>query len=262
VPPICLHDRKFIETLVRQDDVWLHLYELGDLEEPFWSHTTWYGLQQKGPGPVLLLYSGLSQPTLLGLTRRYPDLLRDLLRAAIPLLPCRFYAHLSPGLSGEFGDPYTIKSKGRFYKMGLRDRSRLNEFETGEVIALGTDRAAELERLYDLSYDDHAFEPSMLETGFFYGIRRDGRLVCAAGVHVHSPAQQVAALGGVATHPDYRNRGLARTACARLCLDLLKTVDHIGLNVNADNAAAVACYRGLGFEQEAVYQEQTIKRTC
>jgi len=258
--PICLHDRKLIESLLREDDVWLHLYELGDLEEPFWDHTTWYSLEQKSPGPVLLLYSGLSRPTFLGLSKKYPDRLADLVRVTIPLLPCRFHAHLSPGLSGEFGEPYTVESKGSFFKMGLRDRHRPDEFDTGEVIALGADQAAELQHLYDLSYDEHAFEPSMLETGFIYGIRRDDRLICAAGVHVHSPAQQVAALGGVATHPDYRNRGLARAACARLCRDLLRTVDHIGLNVKADNAAAVACYRRLGFEQTAYYEEFMIER--
>lgn len=256
--PVCLHDKKLIESLLREDDIWLHLYELGDLEEPFWSHTTWYSLPKNGPRPVLLLYSGLSRPTFLGLSKKHSNLLADLVRITIPLLPCRFHAHLNPGLSGEFGQPYTVESKDSFFKMGLRDRRRLDEFDTGEVIALDADRAAELQHLYDLSYDDHAFEPSMMETGFYYGIFRDGRLVCAAGVHVHSPAQQVAALGGVATHPEYRNRGLARAACARLCRDLLKTADHIGLNVKADNAAAVGCYRGLGFEQEAVYEEQII----
>jgi predicted GNAT family acetyltransferase len=79
-------------------------------------------------------------------------------------------------------------------------------------------------------------------------------------VHVHSPAQRVAAVGNVATHPDHRNRGLARAACARLCQDLLETVDHIGLNVNKNGAAALACYRQLGFEPAAEYEEYLIRR--
>ena len=37
--------------------------------------------------------------------------------------------------------------------------------------------------------------------------------------------------------------------------ELQRTVDHIGLNVKADNAAAVACYRRLGFRPVAEYEE-------
>jgi GNAT superfamily N-acetyltransferase len=259
--PICLHQKDAIEHLLREDDVRLHIYELGDLEEPFWHRTTWYRLPQKSPGPVLLLYSGLSRPTLLGLTKGHGDLLANLIRMTIPLLPCRFYAHLSPGLSGLFEGRYAVEPKGQFYKLVLLNRGRLNAFGTNEVVSLGIDQSAELQRLYDLGYEDHSFEPSMMRSGFYYGIRRDTSLVCAAGIHVYSPAQRVAAIGGVVTHPDHRNRGLARAACARLCRDLLKTVDHIGLNVKADNAAAMACYRALGFEPSAVYEEYMISRT-
>jgi ribosomal protein S18 acetylase RimI-like enzyme len=36
---------------------------------------------------------------------------------------------------------------------------------------------------------------------------------------------------------------------------LLQTVDLIGLNVRADNVAAIACYRRLGFTVVAEYEE-------
>jgi ribosomal protein S18 acetylase RimI-like enzyme len=258
--PICLHEKSEIEPLLRGDDVWLHIYEIGDLEEPFWHHTTWYTLPQKGPRPVLLLYSGLSLPTLLGLTKKHADLLEDLIRLTMPLLPLRFYAHLSPGLSSAFEELSEVEPQGEFIKMSLRDPRRLGNVDTAEVVPLGHEQSAELQRLYEIGYPGHWFEPHMLKTGFYYGIRRDSQLVCAAGVHVCSPTQQVAGLGNVATHPRYRNRGLARAACARLCQDLLRTVDHVGLNVKADNSAAIACYRRLGFEQTAGYEEHIISR--
>lgn len=257
--PICLHDRKLIETLLREDDVWLHLYELGDLEEPFWRHTTWYTLPLKGSRPVVLLYSGLSRPALLGLTKRYPDQLKDLLGMLPPLLPPACHAHLSPGLASVLEEQYDLDPKGDFFRMGLGDPDRLRGVDTGEVVPLGPEQAAELKRLYEISYPDHWFEQHMLETGLYRGIRRENRLVCAAGVHVYSPEQRAAALGNVATHPDFRNRGLARAACARLCRELVDTADHIGLNVNRDSASAVACYRGLGFEPVGSYQEYSIR---
>lgn len=256
--PICLHDKNEIESLLRGDNVSLHLYEIGDLDEAFWPHTTWYTLPEKGPKPVLLLYSGLSRPTLLGLTKQYPVPLANLIRMTIPLLPVSFYAHLSPGLSVEFKEPYGVEPRGGFYRMILRDRNRLEDIDTADVIPLGIEQAAELKHFFQMSYPGHWFEPHMMKTGLYCGIRRDTKLVCAAGVHVHSPARRVAALGNVATHPQHRNQGLARTACARLCRDLLKTVDDIGLNVKADSPAAIACYRRLGFKPAAVYEEHMI----
>ena len=87
----------------------------------------------------------------------------------------------------------------------------------------------------------------MLETGRYVGVRRDGRLACVAGVHVHSPTWGVAALGNVATLPELRGHGLARAACAALCLLLLEDgIDTIALNVRADNDAALAAYAASG----------------
>jgi len=258
--PVCLHDKSEIESLLRDDDIWLHLYELGDLEEPFWQYTTWYSLPQTGPKPVLLLYSGLSRPALLGLTKRHPDLLKDLLRATQDLLPPKCHAHLSPGQSSVLEELYDLEPKGDFFRMSLQDPARLKVVDTGVVVPLGPEQAAELRHLYEISYPGHWFEPHMLETGLYRGIRRNEELVCAAGVHVHSPKQRVAAVGNVATHPDHRNRGLARAACTKLCQDLLDTVDHIGLNVNKDSAAAMACYQRLGFEPADSYEEYLIQR--
>ncbi len=65
----------------------------------------------------------------------------------------------------------------------------------------------------------------------------------------------MAALGNIATDPALRGQGLAHRATAQLCHTLLATVETIGLNVKADNAAAIACYRKLGFDVAAEYEE-------
>ena len=53
---------------------------------------------------------------------------------------------------------------------------------------------------------------------------------------------------------------LQQIVTARLCRSLRETVDHIGLNVQADNDAALACYRKLGFEIVAPYGEFTVEQ--
>jgi len=80
-------------------------------------------------------------------------------------------------------------------------------------------------------------------------------LVSVAGVHVYSPRYRVGVVGNVTTHPAYRGKGLGTAVCARLCKELLQTVDHIGLNVKADNIPAIASYKRLGFEVVGEYEE-------
>ena len=102
--------------------------------------------------------------------------------------------------------------------------------------------------LFEQAYPGNFFEPRMLDTKRYFGIRQDGKLVSVAGVHVYSARYRVAALGNITTHPDYRGRGYGRIASARVCKSLLSEIDYIGLNVKADNTSAIRCYEKLGFE--------------
>jgi GNAT superfamily N-acetyltransferase len=178
------------------------------------------------------------------------------------LLPRRLYAHLSEGLADVLGEEYQVSWHGKHYKMGLTKTGLLGGVDTSDVTRLGESDVRELEALYRVSYARNWFDPRMLETGHYYGIRRGGELVSVAGVHVYSPVYKVAALGNITTRPDWRGQGLGTTVTAELCRELLPTVDHIGLNVKADNVAALACYEGLGFEQVASYQECSLEAKC
>jgi ribosomal protein S18 acetylase RimI-like enzyme len=252
---ISLHDKAAIRALLRRDPD-LHIYSIGDLDDFFWPYTAWYTL----PGeverpPIALIYSGGGLPVLLALDDDPAGPIADLLRAMRPLLPRRIYAHFSGQLAGVLRDEYRIESHGAHYKVALRDRSRLDSIDASEVAQLRTGHLAEVEAFYRASYPGNWFDPRMLETGQYYGLRRNGRLASVAGIHVYSPSERVAAIGNVATDPALQGRGLARSVCARLVNELLKTVDHVGLNVKADNAAAIATYERLGFEIIASYEE-------
>lgn len=253
--PVCLRDKDAIEKLLRSDDVFLHLYEIGDLDDFFWPQATYYTLPQKGSRPILLLYNGLTLPCLLGLTGKSIQLMQELILSMIPLLPKRLYAHLNEGLSTLLENNFQVRSHGMHYKMGLMDYSKLREIDTTEVVPLTEKDLLELERLYCISYPEHWFEPHMLQVGQYFGVRYDKDLVSVAGIHIHSQRYMLAALGNIVTHPDYRARGLAKASCAKLCQELLQTVDHIGLNVKADNDSAIRCYQKLGFEHVACYEE-------
>lgn len=252
---VCLHDRSVIEGFLRRN-VAVHLYELGDLDDFFWPYTTWYALSEGEQVQALaLLYAGTSLPVLLAVAEEDSEPGRDLLGSIVHLLPRRFYAHLTPGLAGVLTAAYRADSHGTHLKMALTDRRPLGLVDTGEVVRLSPPDLPALERLYQASYPGNWFDPRMLETGHYYALRRGEEIVSVAGIHVYSPRYGVAALGNITTRPQFRGQGLATRVLARLCQSLLETVDTIGLNVKADNAAAIACYEGLGFARVAEYEE-------
>jgi ribosomal protein S18 acetylase RimI-like enzyme len=257
VPVISLHRKDQIEPFLRTN-VFLHVYALGDLDDFFWPFTTWYALEEAGElRAVLLVYSAFETPTLMALGDPPYDSLHELLRSARRLLPPRVYAHLSPGGRAALGSGVVAESRGPHLKMALGDPA-LDVQGTNMVERLTVADVPDLLALYAAGYPAHWFDPRQIETGHYYGLRVGGELVSAAGPHVYSPSQRVAALGNIVTHPAHRGRGHAAAVTARLCRELLASVDHIGLNVKADNAPARACYQRLGFRPVAEYEEVTL----
>jgi ribosomal protein S18 acetylase RimI-like enzyme len=252
---ICLHDRATIERVLRRHEA-LHLYALGDLDDFFWPYTTWYALEEQGHiEEVALMYSGTPLPTLLALSAEPEGAMQRLLPAVAPFLPRRFYANLSGDLASLLADDYAVESHGLHYKMVLNHTRYMEQVDTAAVIHLTPADRARLEALYEAAYPGNWFDARMLESGHYYGVEMDGRLVCAAGIHAYSPVYRVAALGNLATHPRYRGRGLATAVCAKLCLMLSKSVEHVGLNVLAANLGAVRAYERWGFVKVAEYEE-------
>lgn len=254
-----IHSKAEIEAFLRHN-TWLHLYAIGDLDDFFWQHTTWYGFKDSHAlTQLVLLYTGSTLPVLLGMSDNPTNSMQALLQDIIPFLPRRFYAHLNENGATVFAHDYNIQSHGVHYKMALVNPVRLAAADVSMVMPLAVSDAQEVEAFYHASYPGNWFNPRMLETGYYYGIRRDEELVSIAGVHVYSPHYKIAALGNVVTHPHFRGHGLGTAVCAKLCQALLQRVDHVGLNVKADNASAIAVYERLGFRRIATYEEYLLE---
>jgi ribosomal protein S18 acetylase RimI-like enzyme len=272
---IVLHDKDQIAVLLRQN-IYLNLYGLGDLDDFFWNYTTWYAWREGDElQAIVLLYSGLDLPVLLahslikgqGSYKPVVSLqaeemlsmpLQKLLQALLSYLPRRFYTHLDPGLEMILASSYRLDPHGEHYKMALSEPSRLAEVDTSATTPLSLRDLSDILSLYEKSYPGNWFDSRMLETDQYFGLRHGGQLASIAGIHVYSPTYRVASLGNITTHPAYRGHGFGRAVTARLCQSLLKTVDHIGLNVKADNQAAIHLYRQLGFEIMASYGEYMV----
>ena len=249
-----MHEKARIEEFLRRN-VYLHIYSIGDLDDFFWHNTVWYAAKDGDSiRALVMLYTVPPVPTLHAMCEK-KEPMAELLRSILHLLPGRFHAHLSGGLAAVFDERGSMESSAEHWKMALSDKSRLSGIDCSEVARLTATDLDQMLRLYEEAYPGNWFNPRMLATGQYFGIRKEDRLVSVAGVHVYSQTYRVASLGNVVTHPDYRGNGLAASATARLCRSLTETVDHIGLNVRADNAAAMGLYEKLGFEKVSPYHE-------
>ncbi|MFJ6150822.1 GNAT family N-acetyltransferase [Micromonospora profundi] len=250
MPVVAEHDRAVLARLLGRDPV-LHAYQLGDLDDFFWPYTSWFRRGEQ----VILLYHGVDPPTLVAFAAPAGRTeLAALLTEAAPVLPARLYAHLSPGLAGALDGSFRVGSVGRHHRMALTDPARLAAV-TPAGAQLGAADLPQLRELYARAYPGNWFDARMLDTGQYLGVRDGGELVAVAGVHVFSRAYRVAALGNVTTHPRWRGRGLGAAVVAALCVRLRESVEHVTLNVKADNTTAVRLYERVGFTRVADYDE-------
>lgn len=256
-----LRDRERLAAFLARRPA-LHAYELGDLDDFFWPHTRWFGLDDHGVlHQVALLYEEHDPPTLIAMARPPEGGMAELLAKLAPGLPDRFECHAGPEALAGLGEAFEpVRGPHAHVRMALEDDAAAQALAE-PVEVLGGDDLDEVTALYAAAYPSSWFHERRLETGRYVGLREHGRLVCVAGVHVHAPAFGVAALGDVATHPTARGRGKAAATCAGLCALLREDgCTTIALNVREDNIPAIAAYRRIGFDVVTGYLETTLVR--
>lgn len=247
---IQVEDRHRIEILLRKS-VFLNLYTIGDLDDFYWKKSTAYGLidAQDQLIAVVLLYKGFDPPILLALAddsdvSTYAQLLAEI----APSLPPKIYLHLSPRLIPSISKTFKLNSQGMHFKMGLISPNVEGITKSPLVQKVTWSELHQLTNFYNTSYPDNSFDPRMIDTNQMYCIKDKDQIICAGGVHVLSTRYRVAALGNIATHPGFRSLGYGKRLVAHLCYKLMQHVDHIGLNVKANNQNAISLYQKLGFE--------------
>jgi predicted GNAT family acetyltransferase len=99
----------------------------------------------------------------------------------------------------------------------------------------------------------------MVETGKYFGYFSEGKLVGISGIHVYSASYSIAALGNITVHPAHRGKGIAYRLTSALCCDMHPEIKTIGLNVMAENIAAIRSYEKAGFEKRYMYDECLVR---
>lgn len=233
-----------------EDDRETHIYGLADLEEPYWSHSSWF---RDGDAVAGLVSVGGDWVTGYAMSRVAPRATLDLLEDLVAEMPAGTWVTGPLGMYDRIRQSRATRPVGPHWRMILDDPTERPEMEAAP--RLGPDDLEAIEDLYASDPGGAFFLPTMLDYNPFVGVWEGERLVAAAGTHVVSELRGVAALGAVITRPSHRGRGLSKAVVAALCHLLTPDYETIGLNVEANNTPAIRVYDALGFRRVFEYEE-------
>jgi len=253
-----IKDKKVLEVFFRKNAP-LNIYQLGDLDDFYWSQTDFYGyFEEDELKSVVMIFKEVTPNVVIALCdMKDLDYLNKALELMLDILPNEIYLHITPGAEKVLERKYNLHQEGLYMKMDLDNKQKVNSIDTNNIKQLSIENKIELSAFYEEAYPGNSYIERMLETGMFFGIRDNDKLQSVAGIHVYSPEYKVAALGSITTHTNLRGKGYATKVTACLCKELLKKIEVIGLNVHSQNSSAIHCYEKLGFIKIADYLEIT-----
>jgi ribosomal protein S18 acetylase RimI-like enzyme len=250
-----LTDKDAIRAFLNRDRA-LTAYALGDLDDAFWPESEYYGAQQGDELVALVLvYRGLDPAVMTG----YGDAQGMQAIVAAADLPGEIYYLWPPDLEPILAARYTLPHQKREWRMVL-DAAQFDPPALDGVVRIQPEQADDLAALYRHAAEPGeevvAFSPWQIAHGVFYGVWQAGELVAAAGTHVWSRAEGVAAIGNVFTHPAHRGQGFGTRCTAAVVRDALAAgIDPVVLNVRHGNAPAIHIYEKLGFRRYCTFLE-------
>ncbi len=234
-------------------------YLLGELDPDYFPFCNWYGTRAPDGTleSVVCHYTGLSLPLVLAVGSEVG--VETLMTNCRDRLPDRFHFHVTDPHLETLQNRYELNHLRNMRRMGLHRSKYDNPRDGRHVRRLDHGDTAAIMQLYE-HYPDNLFEPSQLETGYYFGVDDgDGSLLSIAGVHVVSVEYDVAAIGNLVTHPGARGQGYATACTGRLLDELFEEVSLVALNVREDNSPAISVYTSFGFQQNTTFWEGRAK---
>ncbi len=119
----------------------------------------------------------------------------------------------------------------------------------GQVRRLTGRDIREINRLYRTDGTQAFYTAANINDAVYCGVEEDGRLMAVAGTHVVSPADGIAVIGNVFTHPARRGHGLGTLVTSAVSGYLLASCREVVLSVAPENVPAVRAYQRLGYRE-------------
>lgn len=235
-------------------------FVLGYLDPAYQNECHWYARTRGGEiRTLLLVYEGLSRPTLI--FAGHEDGVSPLLREFFDELPERAFVRTPKALAEAVQTAYVPSQPPReMQRMGLEKSTFYARFgqtpELSPQVEQLTHRDTGAIMQTYAAWPDNFFDPYQLSTGLYFGIRGDQDDVASiAGIHNVSEQYNVAAIGNLVTHPNYRGKGYAHQCTAVLLHKLFQRVGLVALDVEAGNVPAIHTYTKFGFQSRAEFLE-------
>ena len=262
VPMPQLTDPHDIRLLLHRDRIW-SVYALGDLAPRMFPKTQWFSAGASAgltPGVTLVLHdygtnilfadgTGSIREALDHVTwpvhlQVREDALHEIARHATIERPCQMWRMSWNGPANRLRQGYGGQEAGRHIGPGA---VRLSAADVPALVRLYGDGEATGEA-------PDFFYPSMVTDGVFFGVYEEGVLAAAAGTHLFAPEEDAVAIGNIYTMRERRGRGLGRLV-TNAVIEAVKHIGTVGLNVRADNPAALHLYESLGFVRHCPFYE-------
>jgi ribosomal protein S18 acetylase RimI-like enzyme len=237
-----LIDKDEIRRALRRDPAWC-VYALGDLGPAMFPKTTWFtpdlALVVRDYGTAILFAVGTGS-----------------VREALDSVEGPVHLQVQRDALDEIRRHADVSSVQRMFRMTWTgDPAPVCSDAT---VRLGASDVPALQRLYadgqPSGESPDFFFPSMVTAGVFHGIYEGPSLVAVAGTHLVAREEGAACIGNVYTRRGRRGRGLGRVVM-RAVLSDLAGIETVGLNVRAENDAAVHLYESLGFARHCEFYE-------
>lgn len=250
-------DKEFIQGRLEQDRRWA-AYALGDLDEPFCRHASWFCASD---GSALTLLYREFATALLFCMDASPAMSEVLCEVDRELGTADLQISCKPELAPLVRSRFPISHERSLIRMAL-DPDHFscygdNDHDNGRhgIVRLGRRQLDDVETLFRDAAPEF-FLSWMLDEGVYWGVYERSALIAVAGTHIVSTRRRVACIGNVYTRPDRRARGLSTRVTAALAAELIRMgIDTIVLTVVEGNDPAVRVYERLGFEIHCKYVE-------
>lgn len=148
---------------------------------------------------------------------------------------------------------YRFERCDRMLRMCV-DAARFRPRVSHRVVRLDAERLEDVIDLYGHVSRSY-FTPARLTREIYFGVYAGPTLVAAAGTHVRSRAEGIAAVGNVLTRVPFRGRGMATSVTSAVTAAALEEHRDVVLNVRHENQPAVAVYERLGYRGHASFIE-------
>jgi GNAT superfamily N-acetyltransferase len=239
MPP--LTDKDQIRAILRRNPRWC-VYALGDLTERMFEKCQWFTpdltMVLHDYGTSILFAHGTGS-----------------IREALDHVRWPVHLQVLPDALDEVARYATVTEEKAMIRMAFDGGStRVSD----RVVRLGATDVTAIERLFadgeSTGESPDFFYASMVTDGVFCGVYQHNQLIAAAGTHLVARDEGAAAIGNVYVRRDRRGRGLGRAVTAAVVHELAG-IETVGLNVRADNDAAIRLYESLGFVRHCEFRE-------